>query len=243
MRVFLAGRPRYKENFDRFDYYRLESFYYIDKNNPANIHDYKDFILDSGVFTFLNAKTQKKMDWYEYAAKYADFVKLHEIKNYVEIDVEKFIGLDEMERLRDFMEKRVGWQCMPVWHLNRGWAKWEEICRSHKYICFGAFITDGLTPSQYSVIPKFLSEAKKHDTKVHGLGFTAFTHLKRLKFYSVDSSTWTVGNRFGSVPVIRNGIITNIRRKPGFMISDRRRLEKHALNVWIEYAKYAEKNL
>jgi hypothetical protein len=131
---------------------------------------------------------------------------------------------------------------MPVWHLSREWDKWVEICRDYDYVCFGAFITDGMTPSQYEIVPKFLNEAKKHDCKVHGLGFTSFENLKKMKFYSVDSSTWTIGNRFGSFSTIKNGLIKNNKRPIGSRVVNHKALEAHNLNVWIQYSKYAEFN-
>ena len=207
MKIFLAGKPRYPKHHNRFDYYRLDSFHYM--KNAADVPRYKDFILDSGVFTFLNQK-KAAIDWYAYADKYAAFIVANNIENYVEIDVDCYLGLEAVEKLRAYLEKRVGWKSMPVWHLNRGWDKWTEICKSHEYICFGAFITDGLKPSQYKILPQFLSEAKKHGTRVHGLGFTDMKGLVKYKFDSVDSSTWTMGCRVGMVFVIRDNLIKQI---------------------------------
>ena len=45
---------------------------------------------------------------------YADFVRENKIKNYVEMDIESVIGLEETEKLRARLEKRVGWKAFPA---------------------------------------------------------------------------------------------------------------------------------
>lgn len=243
MKVYLAGDNGchwIKDNF--FDFYRLESYLSIG-NRKNHIAKYKDFILDSGIFSFLNGKDTSKVDWEKYTIDYADFVKMHSIKNYVEIDIDKMVGLDNVEKLRQILNKRVGWKCLPVWHMNRGYDKWLEICRDYDYICFGAFLTDGLKENKYNCILKFLADAKKENCKVHGLGFTNFKWLKVLKFYSVDSSSWTVGNRFGSLSKFTGDKIINIHRPKDTRLVHKSSLANHNFQEWIKYVEYADKYL
>lgn len=247
MRVFLSGdghRPFLKHEF--YNFYRLHSYEYLRKsgrNEVPLIPRYKDFICDSGIFSFLNGKNAKNVDWEEYMYKYSDFIRENKIKNYVEIDVDKMIGLDEVEKLRIKLNKRVGWDCMPVWHINRGYDKWLEICKDYEYICFGAFLTDGLERKKFHMIEQFLKDAKKNNCNVHGLGFTNFEWLHKLKFYSVDSSSWTIGNRFGSICQFQGNRVKNLQRPSGTRISNGHNLSWHNFNEWMKFVKYAEKNL
>lgn len=245
MKVFLVGQSEYIYKNKIFDFYCLMSYHYLTPKRSKVIHEFRDFILDSGIFTYLSAKSKVKtdIDWYEYARKYADFVKRYAIRNYVEIDIDRFVGLAEVERLREYLNKTVGWKCMPVWHIDRGWDKWIEICHDYPYVCFGAFITDGLAKNKYHYIPQFLNEARRHGTKVHGLGFTSMAGLRRYKFYSVDSSTWTIGNRYGSVFRFRNGAIEVTKKGAGQRIGDQGALAVHNLTEWIKFSNYAERNL
>ena len=246
MKVFLAGeggKPWLKENF--FNFYRLHSYEYLKKEpeEVAILKKYDDFILDSGIFSFLNGKNTKNVNWEKYMQDYADFVRENKIKNYVEMDIESVIGLEETEKLRKRLEKRVGWKSMPVWHMNRGYDKWLEICKEYDYVCFGAFLTDGLSESKYPIIKKFLDDAKKHNCKVHGLGFTNFKWLPKLPFYSVDSSSWTIGNRFGSIWKYENGKVKHLKRPEGTRISDGTKLAKHNFYEWIKFKKWADINI
>jgi len=235
MKIYLAGTHT-KELLEKIKPpYILDSFYYIKEPNNAYC---KDYILDSGLFTYLNGK-KDDINWEYYADKYSDFVKSYSIKNYIELDAEKFIGLKNVEKLRDRIENRVGWQSIPVWHMNRGYEKWIEIVKSHSYICFGAFLTDGLHSSKYKNITRFLYDAKQHGTKVHGLGFVRHDWLKILKFDSVDSSSWR-GRRWGHLPMFNGERIVNITVK-----NKRRKIDMdyHDLQEWTKYCYYAERNL
>ncbi|CAB4135793.1 hypothetical protein UFOVP286_59 [uncultured Caudovirales phage] len=246
MRIFLAGNGGYhydkKDNF--YDFYRLLSYHSFPKMLLPVIHKYKDFILDSGIFTYLNLDKYKKqassIDWQKYLVDYSNFVRENRIKNYVELDLDNVIGLQEVERLRQELEKRVGWKTMPVWHINRGYDKWLEICRNYDYICFGSFLTDNLSQNKYRTINKFISDASKCNYKVHGLGMTSMKWLQILKFYSVDSSSWLAGVRYGTVPYFDGKIIKTIKKPTNHQIKDSKKLARHCMYEWIKYSKYMD---
>lgn len=246
MNVHLAfGGTYFLDEIDTTKLYGLYSYHYAKKDKAllSTIHNWKDFILDSGIFTYLNGLDGKNVDWNDYVDKYADFVRENKIRNYVEVDVDRLIGLEGVEILRERLENRVGWKCIPVWHMNRGYDKWLEICKNYDYICFGAFITDGLKPSKYMTIKKFLHDAKKENCKAHGLGMTSFDWLKELKFYSVDSSSWSAGHRFGTISKFENDRI-KVRPKPKNMkFKDYKIVARHNLTEWSKFVEYADNNL
>lgn len=247
MKIFLAGIEH--KHYGLHIPYALHSYYKYLPNKPFTFPNCKEFILDSGVFSFLSAKKAeaRNMDWYAYADKYAAFVRNNQIQNYVEIDVDRYIGLSEVEKLRDYLEKKVGWQSMPVWHINRGYDKWLEVCKSHKYVCFGAFLTDGLSSRKFGQIRRFLHDAKELGAKVHGLGFIQMKWLPILKFDSVDSTTWMSGCRFGEVHRFNGTKIDRIFKAPDagkrLRVDSYHELDKINLKEWIKFAEYAEVNL
>lgn len=231
----------------------LISYEYIKPSHIPVISKVGNFIIDSGIFSFLNGKDTSNIDWEEYSIKYADFVRTNNIKNYVEIDIDKQIGLQEVEKLRSKIEKRVGWKSMPVWHIDRGYDKWLQICRDYNYVCFGAFITDGLQKSKYSIISKFLYDAKKLNCKVHGLGFTSTKWLKKLSFYSVDSSTYIGGARYGltytfdsKLCEIRTENRKGKKIKREHLVQSKgnvSNLNNYNFGEWMKYAMWANRNL
>ena len=246
MNVHLAfSETNFLDVVDTENCYGLYSYFYArkDKTLLNSMHRWKGFILDSGIFTYLNGLDGSKVDWNKYVDDYADFVRENKVKNYVEVDVDRLVGLAGVEKLRERLENRVGWKCIPVWHMNRGYDKWLEICRNYDYVCFGAFITDGLKPSKYNAIKKFLYDAKKENCKVHGLGMTSFQWLKELKFHSVDSSSWNSGHRFGNVHQFTYDRIKIHQKPKNLKFKDYRIVARHNLNQWTKFVEYADKNL
>ena len=62
----------------------LQSFYYVDDfTENIIIPNCKDFMLDSGAFTFMQS-SKKQINWDEYVERYAQFVKKNRIEKYFE---------------------------------------------------------------------------------------------------------------------------------------------------------------
>ena len=120
MKIYLAGTQGNKGGLvkDKIGLYLLESFIYL---NDKTIQFYKDhhFLLDSGAFTYMNKKTDHKVDWDEYITNYASFIDKHDIEHFFELDIDSIVGIKEVERLRYKLEKLTNKQCIPVWHNSR----------------------------------------------------------------------------------------------------------------------------
>ena len=81
MKIFLAGSGHdnmwLDENFTNF--YRLESYYNISNQERKRVTEYKDFILDSGAFTYLNG-ADGNINWDKYVENYAAFINKYSVK-------------------------------------------------------------------------------------------------------------------------------------------------------------------
>ena len=121
MRVYLAlTQPFGIPPKDIEDVDILASYYYLRNSEEFQewVKHSRDFLCDSGLFTFVN--TGVKVDLERYADQYADFVRENNIKDYIELDVDEIKGVAWTRKLRDRIEKRVGWQSIPVFHVVRG---------------------------------------------------------------------------------------------------------------------------
>jgi hypothetical protein len=195
-----------------------------------------------------NAKKHGNVDWLSYADQYADFIKEHGCRLYFELDVDVVTGLNYVEKLRDRIEARVGWQSIPVWHVSRGKDYFVQMCKDYKYVAFGGIITDGLsTRNLEKYFPWFINTAHRNGAKIHGLGYTNLTGLPKYHFDSVDSTTWRMGNRFGQVMEYKNGRIIKHNSVSGGnkfrRIKDISAIALHNFNEWIKYQRYADNNL
>lgn len=244
MKVFLAGsgwEPLWMED-NFFNFYRLESFYYITEREAKNIPKYKAFLLDSGAFTFLNNNAEN-VDWDKYVEDYARFINTHKIKHFFELDIDSIIGIKEVERLRYKLESLTNKKCIPVWHKSRGLDYWKKMLNKYNYVAIGGIVTKEIKPREYNIFIPLLKMAKKTNTKVHGLGFTNTSKLHLYPFYSVDSTSWLSGNRFGAVDVYKgNGKMEKHTKPKGKRVKHKKTV-KNNFYEWIKYVKYAEKKI
>ena len=232
MRPLLAGleiRPKYI----------LESFVYMEERYIDEL-DLESFLLDSGAFTFLSNQTAN-IDWTAYVRKYADFIKRRQIQNYFELDIYKIIGKQRTEELRDMLQQMTGIACIPVWHRHLGREYLEQLASNFSYIAFGGFAIGDIRPSEYRFIPELLKICERYKCRVHGLGFTSQPWLKKCPFFSIDSSTWVSGQRFGRLFEFKNGELKGYSPPKGFRAT--RRTWTETLKAWIEFAQYAEEYL
>ncbi len=224
-----------------YDFNRLNSFIYLKDYEKSVIHKYKNFLFDSGAFTYMNNYKGGAVDWDDYVTRYGKLVKDQNIEYYLEMDIDVLVGLAEVERLRQLLETVAGRKCIPVWHRARGLAKWVEMCENYDYVAIGGLVTREIKKSEYGIFDHLLKIANANNCKVHALGFTNLKALTRYKFYSVDSTAWLSGNRFGFVYSF-DGKTLQQHKRPGH-----RTVNKvttiHNFDQWVKFSNYALKNL
>lgn len=222
--------------------YILESFYYADADTERLLPVFGDFLLDSGAFTFMcSAKTH--LVWEDYIERYADFVKRNKIKKYFELDIDSVVGYKKVLEYRQILERLVGWQCIPVWHKNRGMDEFKRTCDEYPYTAIGGIVSKEIKPPQYAAFPAMIKEAHKRNCKLHGLGFTALDWLPKCHFDSVDSTAWTTGNRFGFIYHFDGRTMRKVQCPKGQRLSDARRVALINYTEWVKFQKYAETHL
>lgn len=242
MKLYLAGSGWIFlwDNKKFYNFNRLESFGYIDKKEFPLIKLYNNFILDSGAFTYLN-NSKESIDWEKYIDSYANFIVKYNVDKFIELDIDSVVGLKEVERLRNQLEKKVGRKCMPVWHKSRGKDYWIRMCKEYDYIAIGGIVTKEIKSTEYKYFHYLIKIAHENNCKVHGLGFTNLKGLKEYNFDSVDSTSWLSGNRFGSIYKFNGETMLKFDKKLGQRVIT----HKTAMNnfeEWVKFANYMEKN-
>lgn len=246
MKVFLAGTNCLKKNIDDYKRipYILESFYTIKDWQIPIIKKSKLFLLDSGAFTFMNS-FKGSVNWDKYVEDYANFINKYDIKYFFELDIDVLVGIKEVERLRNRLERLTNKQCIPVWHKSRGIEEWKRITKEYDYVAIGGIVIKEIKQADYKYFIPLLEIAKKNNCKVHGLGFTSMKWLKKVKFYSVDSTTWTNGCRFGIIYKFKNNKLVQIKKPINTKIKKdkEREVVENNLKEWIKFQEYADKYL
>jgi hypothetical protein len=247
MKLFIARNDGFrKQRFNLFlkDLFILESYHYIIKQEwmfPL-LKEFKGFLLDSGAFTFMTSLKGKAINWESYVINYGNFIKHHDIKHFFELDIDPIVGLKEVERLRGLLEKTSERKCIPVWHKSRGLDYWKQMCKDYDYVAIGGIVTQEIKRSEYDVFYPLLKIAKENNCKVHGLGFTNLKGMEKYKFYSVDSTSWLSGNKFGAVYLFDGKTMQKQKKQIGQRVKTNK-TAIHNFTEWVKFSKYAEQNL
>lgn len=172
----------------------LESFYYVKDWQTECNGLFRDFMLDSGAYTFCYG-SKRSVELSSYLDRYANYVRDNGISLFFELDVDEIAGFDEVVAMRRRLESFVGRRCIPVWHDNRGHDEWLRMCKEYDYVAIGG-IADRGRASLEPLVPQMVYEAHELGTKVHGLGYARRrSKLEEMGFDSVDSASWTHGTR------------------------------------------------
>lgn len=242
MKVFLAGtnvsEDVLKEH--KIDYI-LESFYTIKEWQIPYIKECKMFLLDSGAFTFMNSN-KGKVDFDQYLNDYISFINKYDVKYFFELDIDSIVGYEKVKEMRKALEEGTGKKCIPVWHKSRGLEEWHRLTKEYDYIGLGGFAIKEIKPKEYKYISPLLNIAKENGCKVHGLGFTNLKALRRYHFYSVDSTSWLSGQKYGTLYIFQDGTLKSIRYKDR-RIGNYKKGNYHNIEEWIKFQKYADKFL
>ena len=250
MEVYLAGEHPVKNGKDA-DWEGLnilETYYYLQNNKefPRLIGNFQNFLLDSGAFTFMSGAGV--VDFDKYVEGYAAFIKKWNVKNFFELDIDSVVGIREVERLREKLERLSGRKPIPVWHKLRGKEYFVKMCKNYPYVAIGGIVTKEIPISKFEALfPYMIGMAHKNGCKIHGLGYTRVDNLQKYRFDSIDSTTWTVGGRFGEASKFENGSIKRLSfRDKGVkykMVRDKEALTLYNFKEWLKFQHYADKNL
>ena len=225
--------------------YLLSSFAYLKKKSQSDFimplvekaNQNNNFMLDSGAFSFMNGKQISKKDMDYYVDEYIDFINANNINLFIEADIDAVFGYDAALQYRKKIESSTGKQCIPVWHKSRGIQAWKDICEEYSYIAIGGFVIKEIKPNEFDQAKNLVRYARKRGVKVHGLGYTG-NDLRSWPFYSIDSSTWSVGQRFGNAAQFKNGKIRQITKK--HQRAKIAEIVENNLTEWIKYQHYID---
>jgi hypothetical protein len=224
MKVYLAGNSQYVHIWNwiaKYHHKALLSYYYIVEANSFWNKTIKemvrtdrkvDLFLDSGAFSAWTQKLQ--IDIKEYIA----YIKEHAglFKVYANLDVIG-IGGKQPNKLtaeatlknQKIMEK-AGLSPLPCFHFGEPFEYLEYYVKNYEYLALGVAGNSGTTliPWLDECFQKYIcDENGLPKIKVHGFAVTSLKLMLRYPWYSVDSTSWVVTGRMGSifVPRYKNG--------------------------------------
>ena len=157
---------------------------------------YPDVFADSGAFSAMTQGVEININ------KYIEWIKRYNflIGTYSNLDVIK----NEKKTLENqkYMENK-GLNPLPCFHVMEDWKYLENYIRDYQYIGLGVAGNQAKREKVMSWLIKCFQIAGQ-DAVFHGFGLTSWEVMSQLRWYSVDSSSWGSGFRFGTVPLFDN---------------------------------------
>lgn len=249
MKVYLAGAGIWRSVLpsgqtrgipSKFPFNVLMSFAVYDDIVVENIHKFQDFILDSGAFSYLAGLDASKVDWDDYIRRYASFINKYDIEKFIELDIDSIVGYERVKELREKLIKLTGKKPIPVWHKSRGKDEFIKMCKEFPYVAIGGIVTKEITRKEYKFFPWFIQTAHQYGAKIHALGLTNMSAIKKYNFDSVDSSSWTCGNRFGYVVKFNGSEFVQIKAGGSRRLKNADAVAKHNFDEWVRFANHIE---
>lgn len=163
-----------------------------------------DWIMDSGLFSFMFGGRKGELRTFEdyrlYAIKYLKMLDEWGWKHRaVECDVQRVLGVDECNALRDEIFRSSGRDIIYVWHLPEGEEGLSALAAREKHIALSipelrSVLGSGLKTEQ--AVTHLLGVIRRSgNPRVHLLGNTEL-RLVRMPAESGDSSSWIYGERY-----------------------------------------------
>lgn len=91
-----------------------------------------------------------------------------------------------------------GLTVLPTFHVGTPWPVLEDLCSRYRYVALGGMVPYVRRPRELMRwLVRCFRVASHTGTVFHGFGQTNIDIVLALPFYSVDSSTWTTGARYG----------------------------------------------
>lgn len=230
--------------------YVLATYYYLRQktnnhelmNIIAEYNRNKRLIIDSGAFSFMNGKTitEQKLD--DYCADYVSFLKKYSINYFVEMDIDSVLGFDKAMQYRTYIEQSLNKQCIPIFHKSRGKSEFVKMVNDYSYAGIGGIAIKDIKPNEWKHFKQLNLFANKHGCRLHAMGFTPSKNLNDYGFYSSDSSSWTMGVRFGNLYRFDGQSIKSIKKPPhSRLVLQREQIQQFNWNEWCKYQKFVDK--
>ena len=177
----------------------LSYHYYRDTNLDALFAKYftppyPEVFADSGAFSAASQGATIDIE------QYAGWVKQwgHLITTYSNLDV---IGDAAGTGRNQRALEGLGLDPLPVFHTGSNFTHLEALLERYPYIALGGMVPHMRFPKR--IMPWLIECFKRAKGRAvfHGFGATSWAVVKSFPWYSVDSSSWGSGFRFGQVPV------------------------------------------
>lgn len=197
----------------------LMSYEYLKGKGVSQLKKYPDMhlFIDSGAYTYITNPEYESYtveQWEEQIHKYLNWARKHKdsIFAIADLDLQYLVGNEKVyEWRKKYFEPFMLETGIPVCFIyhEEGDAQWEYMCKRYPYIGLSLNVDGNI--DEADLREKFRI-AEKYNTLVQGMASTRTQMLTEYPFYTVDSTTWNVGLKYGEISVWNETKMSRIKK-------------------------------
>lgn len=187
----------------------LMSYEYLKGKGLNIVKKYTDIrlFIDSGAYTYMNDPKFNDYtveQWEQQIETYLKWAERHKSQIFAicDLDLQYLVGNEKVyEWRKKYFEPfmlRTGIPVCFMYH-DEGMEQWEYMCKRYPYV--GLSLAIDKLDNGYQILKEMFRIADKHNALCQGMASTQTSLLTEFPFYTVDSTTWNVGLKFGEISV------------------------------------------
>ena len=200
----------------------LMSYEYLKGKGLSQLKKYPDMrlFIDSGAYTYQNDPKYEQYtneQWEEQIVKYLNWAEKHKNQIFAIADLDlQYLSNVGYEKVYEWRKKyfepfmlKTGIPVCFIYHED-GLDYWEYMCERYPYV--GLSLAIDKVENGTEQLREMFRIAEKHNALCQGMASTNTAMLTQYPFYTVDSTTWNVGLKYGEISVWTGTKMTRVKK-------------------------------
>lgn len=201
----------------------LMSYEYLKGKGHGQLKKYPDMhlFIDSGAYTYQNDPKYEEYteeQWVEQIENYLDWARKHKDQIFAIADLDlQYLSNVGYEKVYEWRKKyfepfmlETGIPVCFIYHED-GLDVWEYMCKRYPYV--GLSLAIDKVDNGSNILREMFRIAEKHNALCQGMASTNTRLLTTHPFYTVDSTTWLVGLKYGEISVWNKTKMSRIKKE------------------------------
>ena len=201
----------------------LMSYEYLKGKGHGQLKKYPDMhlFIDSGAYTYQNDPKYEQYteeQWEDQIVKYLDWAKRHKDQIFAIADLDlQYLPNVGYEKVYEWRKKyfepfmlETGIPVCFIYHED-GLDVWEYMCQRYPYV--GLSLAIDKVDGGSAQLRDMFKIAEKYNTLTQGMASTNTKLLTQYPFYTVDSTTWLAGLKYGEISVWNQNHMSRVKKQ------------------------------
>lgn len=201
----------------------LMSYEYLKGRGLSQLKKYPDMhlFIDSGAYTYQNDPKYEEYteeQWEKQIKEYLAWGRKHKDQIFAMADLDlQYLPNVGYEKVYEWRKKyfepfmlETGVPVCFIYHED-GLDVWDYMCKRYPYV--GLSLAIDKVENGSAILREMFKIAEKHNTLCQGMASTNTKMLVQYPFYTVDSTTWLAGLKYGEISVWTGTKMTRVKKQ------------------------------